>query len=84
MGLELDPFIHKLMDLREKTDKDIVNSFVEKIAKINEILKKQMVFVQTSCEYYVNVHKQNVPTYVLNYEIWLDIKNMQTKRHSKK
>ena len=34
------------MDLREKSDKDIVNSFVEKIATINEVLKKQMVFVQ--------------------------------------
>ena len=30
MGLELDPFITKPLDLREKTDKNTVNFFVEK------------------------------------------------------
>ena len=36
MGLEPDPFISKPMDLREKTDRETANSFVEKMAKINE------------------------------------------------
>ena len=49
MGLEPDLFINKPMNLREKTDKDIVNFFVEKMIKINEIFKKQMGFVQISC-----------------------------------
>ena len=84
MGLEPDLFISKPMDLREKTDRDTVNSFVEKMAKINEVLKEQMVFVQASYEYYANVHKQNVPNYVLGDEVWLDTRNMQTKRPSKK
>ena len=30
MGLELDPFINKPMDLRKRTDKNIVNFFIEK------------------------------------------------------
>ena len=72
------------MDFREKTDKDIVYSFVEKMIKINEILKQQMVSIQVSYKHYAIVHKQNVPNYVLNYEMWLDTRNMQTKRPSKK
>ena len=83
MGLEFDPFINKPMDLRERTDRDTVNSFVEKMAKINEVFKKQMAFVQVSYEYYANVHKQNAPNYVLGDEVWLDTRNMQTKRPSK-
>ena len=69
MGLGSDPFINKSMDFREKTDKDTVNFFVEKMVKINEVFKKQIVFVQTSYGYYANVHKQNASSYILNYEI---------------
>ena len=83
-GLKPDPFINKPKYFREKLDKDIVNFFVEKMTKINEVLKKQMGFVQISYEHYANVHKQNVPNYVLNDEMWLDTRNMQTKRPSKK
>ena len=57
MGVEPDLFINKPMDFREKTDKNIVNFFVEKMVKINEIFKKQMVFVQASYKHYVNLHK---------------------------
>ena len=84
MGLEPDPFISKPMDLREKTDRDTANSFVEKMTKINEVFKKQMAFAQASYEHYVNFHKQNAPNYALGDEIWLDTRNMQTKRPSKK
>ena len=83
MGLEPDPFINKPMDLRERTDKNTVNSFVEKMAEINDVLKEQMVFVQVSNEQYANVHKQDAPNYVLGDEVWLDTRNMQTKRPSK-
>ena len=72
------------MDFREKIDKNMVNFFVEKMVKINEIFKKQMVFVQASYKHYANIHKQNAPNYVLNDEMWLDTRNMQTKRLSKK
>ena len=72
------------MDFRERANRDIANSFVEKMAQINEVLKKQMIFVQTSYEHYANVHKQNAPSYILGDEIWLDTRNMQTKRFSKK
>ena len=72
------------MSFRERADRDIANFFVEKMAHINEVLKKQMIFVQISYEHYANVHKQNVPSYVLGDEIWLDTRNMQTKRPSKK
>ena len=81
--MEPDPVIDKTMNLREKTDKNILKFFSEKIAKINEVFKKQMVFVQISYEHYINVHRQKVPNYVLNDEVWLDIRNMQTKRPSK-
>ena len=54
------------------------------MAKINEVFKKQMGFVQASYEYYANVHKQNVLTYILNDEMWLNTRNMQTKRPNKK
>ena len=84
MGLEPDPFINKPINFREKTDKDTVNPFVEKMAKINKIFKKQMVFVRASYKHYANVHKQNAPNYVLNDEMWLDTRNMQTKRPNKK
>ena len=83
MGLEPDPFIIKPMNLREKKDKNTVNCFVEKF-KINEILKKQMVFVQALYEHYTNVLEQNAPDYILNDEIWLDTRNMQTKRTQQK
>ena len=84
MGLKPDPFINIPMDFRERTDRDIVNFFVEKMAKINEVFKKQMAFVQASYEHYANVYKQNAPNYVLGDEVWLDTRNMQTKRPSKK
>ena len=84
MGLEPDPFINKPMDLREKTDRDTVNSFVEKMAEINDVLREQMIFAQASYEQYANVQRQNVPNYDLSDEVWLDTRNMQTKKPSKK
>ena len=84
MGLEPDPFINKPMDFHERTGRDTVNFFVEKMAKTNEVFKKQMAFAQASYEHYANVHKQNVPNYALGDEVWLDTRNMQTKRPSKK
>ena len=72
------------MDFRERTDKDTVNFFVEKMVQINEVFKKQLVFVQASYENYINVHKQNAPNYVLSDEVWLYTQNMQAKRPSKK
>ena len=72
------------MDFRERTDRDTANFFVEKMTKINEVLKKQMALAQASYEHYANVHKQNAPNYVLGDEMWLNTRNMQTKRPSKK
>ena len=57
MGLEPDPFINKPMDLRERTDRDTANSFVEKMVEINDVFREQMVFVQALYEQYANVHK---------------------------
>ena len=54
------------------------------MVKINEILKKQIVFVQIPYEHYANVHEQNSPNYVLNNEMWLDTRNMQKNRPNKK
>ena len=84
MGLKPDPFVSKPMDFQERKDKVLVNEFVEKMITINEVLKKQMVFAQTSYESFANRHKQNVPNYILDIEVWFDTRNMQTKRPSKK
>ena len=84
MGLQPDPSINKPMDLRERTDRNTANSFVEKMVEINDVLREQMVFVQASYEQYANVHKQNAPNYVFGDEVWLDTRNMQRKRPSKK
>ena len=62
----------------------LVNEFVEKMITINEVLKKQMVFVQVSYENFANKHRQNVPNYAVSDEIWFDTRNMQTKRPNKK
>ena len=39
MGLEPDPFISKPMDLREKTDKNTVNSFAKKWTELMKLQK---------------------------------------------
>ena len=57
MGLEPNPFVSKLMDFQKKKDKLLANDFVEKMTTINEVFKKQMVFVQTSYESFANKHK---------------------------
>ena len=61
----------------------LVNEFVEKMTTINEIFKKQMIFVQILYENLANKYKQNVLNYVVNNEIWFDTRNMQMKRPNK-
>ena len=51
---------------------------------INEVLREQMAFVQTSYENFANRHRQNAFNYIVNDEVWFDTRNMQTKRPSKK
>ena len=84
MGLEPDLFVNKPMDFQKKRDKVLVNDFVERMTTINDVLKKQMVFVQILYENFANKHKQNVPNYIVNDEMWFDTRNMQTRRPSKK
>ena len=43
---------------KKKKKKKTGNEFVEKITMINEIFKKQMVFVLNSYEDYANKHKK--------------------------
>ena len=54
------------------------------MTEINDVLREKMGFVQVSYEQYANVHRQNAPNYILNDEVCLDTRNMQTKRLSKK
>ena len=79
MGLKPDPFVNKPMDFQKRKNKILVNEFVEKMTTINEVLKKQMVFAQTSYENFANKYKQNAPNYTVSDEVWLDTRNMQTK-----
>ena len=83
MGLEPDLFVSKPMDLQKKKDKVLFNDFVEKMTTINDVFKKQIVFVQASYENFANKHKQNVPNYTVSDEVWFDTRNMQTRRPSK-
>ena len=54
------------------------------MVEINDVFKEQMVFAQVSYEQYANVHKQDAPSYALGDEMWLDARNMQTKKPNKK
>ena len=71
VGLEPDLFVSTPMDFQKKKKKlkVLANDFVERMTTINEILKKQMAFVQTSCENFANKYRQNAPNYTVNNEI---------------
>jgi len=58
--------------------------FVQKMNRINEILREQMTLAQAYQEQFANVHRQHAPKYAINDMVWLDARNLMIHRPSKK
>ncbi len=84
---------HSRMRLKsKKTQKNViehskwihVDLFVQKMNRINEILREQMILAQAYQEQFANVHRQHVLKYAINDMIWLDARNLMIHQFSKK
>ncbi len=72
---------HSRMRLKsKKTQKNViehskwihVDLFVQKMNRINEILREQMILAQAYQKQFANVHRQHAFKYAINDMIWLD------------
>ena len=72
---------HSRMRLKsKKTQKNViehskwihVDLFVQKMNRINEILREQMILAQAYQKQFANVHQQHALKYAINDMIWLD------------
>ncbi len=61
-----------------------VDLFVQKMNRINEILREQIILAQAYQKQFANVHQQHVLKYAINDMIWLDARNLMIHRLSKK
>jgi len=61
-----------------------VDLFVQKMNRINEILREQMILAQAYQKQFANVHRQHALKYAINDMIWLDARNLMIHRLSKK
>ncbi len=84
---------HPRMGLEsKKTQKNVIEHlkwihadlFVQKMNRINEILREQMILAQAYQKQFANVHRQHAPKYAINDMIWLDTRNLMIHRLSKK
>jgi len=84
---------HSRMGLKsKKAQKNVIEHskrihadlFVQKMNRINEILREQMTLAQAYQEQFANVHRQHVLKYAINDMIWLDARNLMIHRLSKK
>jgi len=82
MGFEPNQFVEEDADQRE--DRLRADAFAEKMNAINERLKATIAYAQATQERYVNQSRTDAPVYRVNNYIWLDIRNLQTHRPSKK
>lgn len=82
MGFE-PPFAHpgngiKALQIQE------ARGFVEKMENITTILRHEMNWAQARHEQYANTSRQPNYSYQVGDRVWLDARNIQTKRPSKK
>ena len=70
--------------IRQRRLKKHVDEYVIKMNTINEELKTQMIWTHVKQKRFVNAHRKNVFKYVINDKIWLNIRNIKTKRFNKK
>ena len=57
---------------------------VKKMADIRQFVRKEMIWAQALQEEYVNRKRSPAPTYQVGNMVWLDARNIRTKRPSKK
>ena len=70
--------------IRQRRLKKHVDEYVIKMNTINEKLKTQMIWTHVKQKRFVNAHRKNAFKYVINDKIWLNTRNMKTKRFNKK
>ncbi len=81
MGLESKKAQKNVIEHPERIHADL---FVQKMNRINEILREQMILAQAYQEQFANVHRQHAPKYAINDMVWLDARNLMIHRPSKK
>lgn len=59
-------------------------SVVDKLKEAHEFAQTAMVVAQQSQEKYANIHRQESTSYQLGDKVWLNLKNINTERPSKK
>ena len=85
MGFE--PSSHwedRIMSYRQLADRLHADGFVEQMDRINETLQAQMTLAQASQEEFANRNRQPAPKYQVRDLVWLDARNLQLQRVSKK
>ena len=58
--------------------------YVDKINSINQELRSQIIWAQVSYKYHTNQYRAHNSRYAVNNKIWLNIRNIRTKRSNKK
>jgi len=53
-------------DVIEHPERIHADLFVQKMNRINEILREQMILAQAYQEQFANVHRQHAPKYAIN------------------
>jgi len=81
MGLKSKKAQENVIEHPERIHADL---FVQKMDRINEILREQMTLAQAYQEQFANVHRQHAPKYAINDMVWLDARNLMIHRPSKK
>ena len=84
MGIEPRSHWEDPTNGRELRDRLKADALAEKMEHINEILMEQMTLAQANQEEFANRHRQPAPKYREKDLVWLNAKNLQTQRPSKK
>ena len=57
---------------------------VEKKSELTEYIREEMLWAQALQQEYANRKRQPAPAYKIGDSVWLDARNIRTKRQSKK
>lgn len=60
------------------------NDMVEKMSELTEYIREEMLWAQALQQEYANRKRQPAPAYKIGDSVWLDARNIRTKRQSKK
>jgi len=81
MGLEPKKAQEDVIEHPKRIHADL---FIQKMNRINEILREQMILAQAYQKQFANVHRQHALKYAINDMVWLDARNLMIHRPSKK